>query len=80
MSNVSCKHGSMKLINSFWLGQTAGETIATFGAARLVKKLDGKIELSGGTAADLADAREWCSIFAPDVVFSRKNEDSCLAA
>jgi len=46
----------MKLINSFWLGQTTGETIATFGAARLVKKLDGKIELIGGTADDHAAA------------------------
>ena len=55
----------MKLINSFWLGQTTGETIATFGAARLVKKLDGKIELVGGTAGDHADAHEWCSMFAP---------------
>ena len=60
----------MKLINSFWLGQTTGETIATFGAARLVKKLDGKIELIGGTAGDHADAREWCSLFAPEFVFT----------
>ena len=60
----------MKLINSFWLGQITGETMATFGAARLVKKLNGKIELIGGTAADQADAREWCSLFAPEVVFA----------
>ena len=60
----------MKLINSLWLGQTTGETIAIFGAARLVKKLDGKIELFGGTEDDHAAAREWCSLFAPEVVFS----------
>lgn len=73
----------MKLINSYWLGQTTGETIATFGAARLVKKLDGKIELIGGTGKDHADAREWCSLFAPEVVFSgtpRRNAAIGLAA
>ena len=60
----------MKLINSYWLGQHSGETIATFGAARLVKRLNGRIELLGGTAEDHADAREWCSLFAPEMVFS----------
>jgi len=59
----------MKLNNSYWHGQTKGETMATFGAARLVKKLNGKIELIGGTAEDHADAREWCSLFAPETVF-----------
>ena len=62
----------MKLINSLWLGRTTGETIAIFGAARLVKKLDGKIELIGGTADDHAAAREWCALFAPDIVFANK--------
>ena len=60
----------MKLKNSFWLGQTAGETMATFGAARLVKKLNGKIELIGGTTDDLADAREWCRMFMPEMGFN----------
>jgi hypothetical protein len=73
----------MKLMNSLCLGQTAGKTLATFGAARLVKKLDGKIELIGGTADDHADAREWCSLFAPEVVFSgtpRRNPAVAFAA
>jgi hypothetical protein len=60
----------MKLINSLWLGQTTGETIASFGAARLVKKLDGQIQLIGGTADDLIAARQWCSLFAPEIVFA----------
>ena len=83
MSNPVCDTGRMKLINSLWLGQTTGETLATFGAARLVKKLDGKIELIGGTADDHAAAREWCSLFAPDVVFtssSRRNPATAFAA
>jgi hypothetical protein len=62
----------MKLINSLWLGQTTGETIAIFGAARLIKTLDGKIELIGGTADDHAAARGWCTLFAPDIVFANK--------
>ena len=40
-----------------------GETIAVFGAARLVKQLDGKIQLLGGTPEDRRAAREWCSMF-----------------
>jgi hypothetical protein len=43
--------------------------IAVFGNARLVKRADGRHELLGGTAADHAEAREWCTLFAPEVVF-----------
>ena len=46
-----------------------GETIAVFGDARLVKHLDGKFELRGGTADDRRAAREWCSLFLHDAVF-----------
>ena len=46
------------------------QLVATFGTARLVRHLDGRYELLGGTPADLTDAREWCSLFAPEVVFS----------
>ena len=45
-------------------------TIARFGPARLIKHFDGPHELIGGTPADQAAAREWCSLFAPEVVFS----------
>jgi hypothetical protein len=45
-------------------------TIAHFGAARLVRHFDGPYELVGGTVEDRAAAREWCSLFAPQVVFS----------
>jgi hypothetical protein len=44
--------------------------IAVFGTARLVKKTDGRHELIGGTADDHAAAREWCLLFAHDVVFT----------
>ena len=40
-----------------------GEVIATWGEAKLVKYLDGKLELKGGSKDDHADAREWISLF-----------------
>ena len=55
-------------------------TIARFGAAILVRHLDGPYELLGGTVEERAAARDWCSMFAPHVVFAdapRKN--SCVA-
>ncbi len=54
--------------------QQGRRVIASFGAARLVKNPDGRIELIGGTADDYADAREWCSLFANDVVFTSVDE------
>jgi hypothetical protein len=45
-------------------------TIAHFGPARLVRKPDGRHELIGGTTGHRVAAREWCSIFAPEVVFN----------
>src|SRR5208283_1128760 len=45
-----------------------GEVIAFFGQARLVKYLDGKVELLGGSAEDHTEAREWISMFWHEVV------------
>ncbi len=39
------------------------ELIASFGEAQLVKTLDGKIELRGGSPDDRARAREWMDRF-----------------
>ena len=44
--------------------------VARFGPARLVRKPDGRHELIGGTEDHRATAREWCSLFAPEIVFS----------
>jgi hypothetical protein len=44
--------------------------IANFGNARLVKTLNGKFELLGGSPDDRAAAREWCSLFLHDAVFA----------
>ena len=52
----------MKLNRIAWFTRDEGETLAVFGAARLVKYLDGKIELRGGSPDDRRAAREWCSM------------------
>jgi hypothetical protein len=41
MSNRLSQPGGMKSSNSSWLGLSPVETIARFGAARLVRNLDG---------------------------------------
>jgi len=70
MSNRLCQVGGMKLTNSSWFSLANVETIARFRAARLVRKLDGRHELIGGTPSEHSAAREWCSIFAPEIVFT----------
>ncbi|MCX6893011.1 MAG: hypothetical protein NTX51_16055 [Verrucomicrobia bacterium] len=40
-----------------------GEVIASWGEAKLVKHLDGKLELRGGSKEDRGEAREWISLF-----------------
>ena len=77
MSNPLCHAGRMKIKKSVWLSGSrlnffgpSLQNIATFGGARLVKNSDARHELIGGTAGDHADAREWCSLFAPEIVFS----------
>jgi hypothetical protein len=40
-----------------------GELIASWGEARLIKYLDGHVELRGGSNQDRAEAREWISMF-----------------
>jgi hypothetical protein len=45
-----------------------GGVVAHFGNARLIKFVDGKLELQGGSDADRAEAREWMSMFWHEVV------------
>jgi len=40
-----------------------GDIIAWFGGAKLVRFLDGKTELRGGSKDDRIAAREWMSMF-----------------
>lgn len=45
-----------------------GELVAGFGDARLVKTLDCKYELCGGSHEDRQAAREWISMFLHEAV------------
>ena len=40
-----------------------GEVIAVWGGAKLIKFLDGKLELKGGSKEERGEAREWLSLF-----------------
>jgi hypothetical protein len=87
MSNQGSHAGGMKIKRTYRLPLHAltfpPTTIARFGASHLVKHFDGHYELLGGTSADRAAAREWCSLFAPMVVFAdahRHNPAEAFAA
>ena len=45
-----------------------GEIVAYFGQARLVKRLDCKFELRGGSHEDHCAAKEWISLFMHEAV------------
>jgi hypothetical protein len=45
-----------------------GELIASWGEARLINYLDGKLVLKGGSKADRQAAHEWISMFMNDSV------------
>jgi hypothetical protein len=45
-----------------------GEVMASWGEARLLKHLDGKLVLKGRAEEDRMVAREWISMFLNDVV------------
>jgi hypothetical protein len=63
----------MKLTNFSWLVLAPFEIIARFGSAKVVRNLDGRHELIGGTADDRTAARECCSLFTHEVVFTVTN-------
>lgn len=47
--------------------QQEGALLASFGEAQLVK-VDGRLELRGGTMSDRMEALEWISLFLPEEV------------
>jgi hypothetical protein len=51
--------------------ESATNIIAVFGTGALVKAPNGKLELHGGTNADLIEARDWASMFMTEVIVSR---------
>jgi hypothetical protein len=60
----------MKL-NFFPPFQDEGEVVAAWGQAQLIKYLDGKTELRGGSAQDRAEAKERMSVFLRSAAFRK---------
>jgi len=58
----------MKITKNGWLGRAGSELIASFGQAKLIKQLDGRFELRGGSAEDHTAADEWISLFMHEAV------------
>ena len=58
----------MKIRKYLFDRKDEGEIIAQFGEARIIKYLDGKYELRGGSKDDRSAAKEWVSLFCHDVV------------
>ena len=42
-----------------------GQVIGLFGEARLIRHLDGRLDLVGGSAADREEAKAWAKRFLP---------------
>jgi hypothetical protein len=61
----------MKTIDVFPEFNEEGEVLAYFGQARLIKYLDGKLELRGGSEEDRSAAEEWISLFCHEAVVGR---------
>lgn len=71
MSNPPCEHHGMKMINIIkFVQRQRGERIARWGRAELVRFMDGRYELRGGTRADRLAAKEWCSLFLHEAAVS----------
>ncbi len=69
----------MKLNLLARLKSDEGELIASFGTARLMRHLNGKFQLLGGSAADRTEAKEWCSLFLHEAVFVSSPPRASLA-
>ena len=48
-----------------------GEVMASWGEAQLIKYLNGKLVLRGGSKEDRIEAREWISMFLNDAVVGK---------
>ena len=60
------KIASMRRKNYFFTDRAQDEVIAVFGGAQLVKHLDGRLELRGGSPAAQQAAKEWIAQFMQD--------------
>lgn len=57
-----------KTRNIFPGSKDEGEVVASWGQAKLIKFLDGKLELRGGSKEEAQEAREWLSLFQHEAV------------
>ena len=71
MSNPSRYGGGMKINTIGKRIVNTAKVINRFGNAWLIRRTNGRHELIGGTAGDFTAAKEWASLFAHDIVFSR---------
>ena len=69
--------GRMNIKRLFSFGLVSEQIVAVFGHAQLVKRANGRHELIGGTAADHIAAREWCSFFCHELVFTSGPLEEC---
>ena len=53
----------MKIRHFFPPYKDEGEVVASWGQAQLIKHLDGRTELRGGSDQDRAEAKGWMSLF-----------------
>jgi len=60
---VALGSSTMKLRNRLLASENDNELMASFGAARLVRTLAGRLELQGGTEADREEAWRWVRTF-----------------
>jgi hypothetical protein len=68
LSNPQRYAGIMRFKNLDWIRPMEEQLVASFGDARLVRQLDGKMELKGGTPEDHTAAKEWISLFMHEAV------------
>ncbi|HOY60800.1 MAG TPA: hypothetical protein PK640_21975 [Verrucomicrobiota bacterium] len=54
-----------------WIRPETDEVVAVFGQAKLVRRLDGKTELRGGTHQDRITAKEWIALFWHEAVLEK---------
>jgi hypothetical protein len=51
------------------------QVVRQFGNAKLIRQPNGQHELVGGTETDRADAFEWSSLFAHEIVFTHVHHE-----
>ncbi len=66
----------MKLFNQLGHRLAPAKIIRYFGDARLIRNSNGQHALIGGSEQDVTAAKEWVSLFAHDVVFTRQRMSS----